>query len=59
MRARETGVRKPCEICKTPTMFQFEIVGPKGGHIRWADVCVHCGEQPALTAKLKQEAKAA
>ena len=53
MRARERGDKRPCELCKTPTMFTFDVYGPRGGRVRAADVCSACGEQPALTKALK------
>lgn len=56
MRARESGEKRPCELCGVKTLFQSEIVGPKGGHIRWADTCCRCGEQTALTATLAKKA---
>jgi hypothetical protein len=33
-------------------MFQYEVLGVRGGHVRWADACCACGEQPAMTAGL-------
>lgn len=59
MRARESGDKRPCELCKTKTMFQFDVRGRRGGHIRYADVCWRCGEQPALTGPLADKPKAA
>lgn len=56
MRARESGNKRPCECCKAPTMFQFPVVGPRGAHLRHADVCCRCGEQVALTALLPKTA---
>lgn len=37
-------------------MFQFEVRGPRGAHLRHADVCCRCGEQTALTATLAKKA---
>lgn len=59
MRAREHGNKRPCELCKRPTMFQHEVVGARGAHVRWADACVACGEQTAKTAALPREKAAA
>ena len=53
MRSRQAGDKKPCELCKTPTLFQYDVRGPRGGHIRYADICWACGEQPDLTRTLK------
>jgi len=53
VKARDRGDKRACECCGTKTMFVFEVTGKRGGHVRWADACVQCGEQPALTGKLK------
>lgn len=56
MRSRDGGSKHACEICKTLTMFVFDVKTPRGRHVRFADTCVTCGEQPALTALLPMEA---
>ena len=56
MRSRDSGSKRPCELCKTPTVFVFDVKTPRGRHVRFADVCVPCGEQPALTKNLPTEA---
>jgi len=53
VKARDRGDKRPCELCSTKTLFVFEVTGKRGAHKRWADVCVPCGEHPALTGKLK------
>ena len=53
MKARDRGSKRPCELCGASTMFVFEVRGPRGAHLRWADVCPACGEEPDKTKGLK------
>jgi len=56
------GDTQPCELCRRPTRFTFELRGPHGAHIRWARVCSECGEHPGKTALLaprREELKSA
>jgi hypothetical protein len=54
MRSRE-GSKRPCRYCGESTLFVREVVGPRGGHVRWEDCCVDCGERPARRAGLVEE----
>lgn len=57
MRSRE-GKKRPCRYCETPTLFERAVVGPKGGHIRWEDCCVACGENAARRESFEAERRA-
>lgn len=59
MKSRDHGDKRKCELCTAPTMFVFSVRTPRGRHVRFADVCVGCGEQPVLTSKLTAERKGA
>lgn len=49
---RSTNRRQPCVCCGVVTAFEREVVGKRGGHVRWEPCCCECGET-------KREAKAA
>ena len=50
MRSR-SGELRPCTYCGQLSRFQVELRGPRGAHLRWVDVCVECGENPARDKK--------
>lgn len=44
---RTRGTRLACTYCTVPTNFQYEVVTPRGKHLKWIPCCPACGEQPA------------
>ena len=44
MRTRKRGAREGCAGCGRPTSFEYDVIGPRGAHIKWLPLCVPCGE---------------